>query len=141
MKKMLLLIGISLYLTACTPKTETEIPTTDFAEVYIGVDDYPHFVLKDYGNVDDNPENTSYEEICSRINGNEMGTETFIICDIINYCYNADLNGNTDLYCEMPNGELHVFTITDAPESKCHLVTFRTTNMEDYGSYEVVAVR
>lgn len=66
--------------------------------------------------------------------------ETYLICDVEN-CYNTDFNGNTYLYCEMPNGELEVFSIKDAPEGKCELVTFKTKNLDDYTTYEVVAVR
>lgn len=86
------------------------------------------------GNITDMPMETNATEMVEE-------TETYLICDVEMYCYNNDFKGNTDLYCEMPNGDLEVFTIKDAPEGKCKLVTFKAENLEDYSTYEVVAVR
>jgi len=67
----------------------------------------------------------------------------YVIVDIIIYAYNADFNGTTELYCEMPNGDIEVFAITDAPEPqpKCKIACLSTTDLEDYSTYKVVAVR
>jgi len=86
------------------------------------------------GTVTDRPMETNATEMTKT-------TETYLICDVEMYCYNNDFKGNTDLYCEMPNGDLEIFTIKDAPERKCTLVTFKTENLDDYNTYEVVAVR
>lgn len=73
---------------------------------------------------------------------NKTPTETtYIIVDIFNYVYNADLEGTTELYCEMPNGDFEIYTITDAPEKKCTIACLATENLEDYTTYKVVAVR
>lgn len=63
---------------------EIMIPITDFSEVYIGEDDYPHFVLRDYGNVADDPNNISYAEIIKQINN---GIQTEMQKHIIRYGY------------------------------------------------------
>lgn len=66
----------------------------------------------------------------------------YVIVDIVSYVYNADNEGNTDLYCVMQNGkDVEIYTITDAPEDKCTIACLRTKNLDDYTTYEVVAVR
>jgi hypothetical protein len=66
---------------------------------------------------------------------------TYVICDVVYYYGDSteDIYA-TNLVCEMPNGELHTYTIEDAPE-EAELVCFRTDNQDDYTTYEVVAVR
>lgn len=67
--------------------------------------------------------------------------ETYLICDVDNYVYNADFEGATELGVIMPNGDYEWYSIYDAPEDKCELVVFKTNNLEDYTTYEVVALR
>lgn len=66
---------------------------------------------------------------------------TYVICDVVYYYGDSteDIYA-TNLVCEMPNGELHTYTIEDAPE-EAELVCFRTNNQDNYETYEVVAVR
>lgn len=63
---------------------------------------------------------------------------TYPICSVVE-TYNTE--NETILVCEMPNGELHEYKIEDAPEGKIELVCFKTTNQDNYTSYEVVSVR
>lgn len=66
-------------------------------------------------------------------------TETYyVICDVVETAETEF--GETHITCKMPNGELHVYRITDAPE-EIELVVFRTNNQDDYSSYKVVTVR
>lgn len=71
----------------------------------------------------------------------EIVTEDHIICDVVSYAYNNDFKGNTDLYCEMPNGEIHIFTVTDAPARKVKVAALKIGKLNDYTTYEVVAMR
>jgi len=73
----------------------------------------------------------------------EYEETTYIIVDVVNYVYNGDFNGNTYLYCQMPDGSLQVYSITDAPEPnpKCTIACLATEDIEDYAVYRVVAVR
>lgn len=68
---------------------------------------------------------------------------TYPICDVVNNYEETDENGDrvTVLVCKMPNGELHEYTVTDAPEGKIEVVCFRTENQDDYNDYEVVGIR
>lgn len=72
-------------------------------------------------------------------------TETnyvYVICDVVDsYEELKDEIYTTNLVCDMPNGELHTYTIEDAPEGTIELVCFRTDNQDDYKAYEVVGVR
>lgn len=67
---------------------------------------------------------------------------TYVICDVVYYYGDTteDIYA-TNLVCEMPNGELHTYTIEDAPEGNVELVCFRTDNQDDYEAYEIIAVR
>lgn len=97
--------------TETPTETEIMIPISDFTEVYMGEDGYPHFVLKDYGNIADNPNNISYDEVISKINnGNEIKSHTeiqkYIIRYGVTYDYGATIiteDGNT-------------WTLEDAPD-------------------------
>lgn len=66
-------------------------------------------------------------------------TETYyVICDVVE---SAETKyDETHITCEMPNGTLHVYRITDAPE-EIELAVFKTTNQDDYTKYEVITVR
>lgn len=66
----------------------------------------------------------------------------YVICDVMeSYEELQDDIYITNLVCNMPNGELHIYTIEDAPEGTVELVCLRTDNQDDYKSYEVVGVR
>lgn len=75
------------------------------------------------------------------VKANENETvETFVICDVTSNCLIDE--GTTELIVEMPNGELHSYTVTDAPvDDVVKEVCFRTTDQDNYECYEVVALR
>ena len=64
----------------------------------------------------------------------------YLICDVIEN-YNAD--EYTTLVVELPNGELHEYSVTDAPEGQIDEVCLYCPNGNDAppSEYEVVALR
>ena len=74
-------------------------------------------------------------------------TETeyvYVICDVVDSYETQETQDDiytTNIVCEMPNGELHIYAIEDAPEGIIELVCFRTDNQDVYETYEVVGVR
>lgn len=70
-------------------------------------------------------------------------TETqtvYIICDVIKCNYNIDDYGNSELYCQLPNGDIEIYTAMDVPEY-IELVCLATENLDDHTSYRIVAIR
>lgn len=66
----------------------------------------------------------------------------YVICDVTeNYDTEVDGQTLTVLVCEMPNGELHIYGIEDAPDGDITVVCFKTENQDDYSVYEVVACK
>ena len=65
--------------------------------------------------------------------------ECYVICDVDET--EIGTNGETILAVIMQDGSIQNYEITDAPEGRCEIVVFKTNNLEDYTSYEVVALR
>ena len=61
-------------------------------------------------------------------------TETvYILCDVIEL-------DDEDIYCLMPNGDIEIFCATDLPEEMKY-VALKATDLDDYSTYEIVAIR
>lgn len=61
--------------------------------------------------------------------------DCYVICDVVALDPASDT-----LMVKMQNGELHEYSAYDLPE-QCTLVTFKTSNLDKYESYEIVALR
>ena len=70
----------------------------------------------------------------------ELTEPVYLICDVVE-SYNAD--EYTTLVVELPNGELHEYSVTDAPEGQINEVCLYCPNGNDAppSEYEVVALR
>lgn len=70
-------------------------------------------------------------------------SNTYLICDVVDSEWEIGRAGTETeiLSVAMPNGEIHTFRVSDAPEGVITEVALKTSNQDDYSSYEVVAVR
>ena len=64
---------------------------------------------------------------------------TYIICDVDETEVLED--GETSLAVIMQDGSIHDYTVTDAPEGYISEVCFKANDIDDFTSYEVVALR
>lgn len=70
----------------------------------------------------------------------ESATETnytYIICDVQSWTYTEDV---TEIYCIMQDGSTHTYTAFDTPD-EMKVVCFRTDNIDDFDTYEIVGIR
>ena len=67
-------------------------------------------------------------------------TETvYVICDVDEVEVGA--NNETIMAVIMQDGSIHDYTVTDAPEGYISEVCFKANDIDDFTSYEVVALR
>lgn len=97
----LLLLPVSFAIgrnTAGVQPPEGWIPISDFAKVTIDAADYPCFHLKDYGNIDDDPNRRSYASIIREINSEKsrllLITSSDERPDRLQYKYIMERGGN-----------------------------------------------
>ena len=70
----------------------------------------------------------------------KIQTQTEYVYPICEVTDQYDTEDVTVLVCLMPNGELHRYEITDAPEGKIELAVFRTANQDSYDDYELLTI-
>lgn len=78
----------------------------------------------------------------------EISTETYIIADVVEL-YNVQGNPTCMWMCdglhltvEMPNGEIHKWVVSDnIPDEIPTEVVFKTTDIDNFKTYEIVGMR
>lgn len=128
-------IGLGVLISMSTQDKETEIPEVKVMEMEYMVDtrDIISYEETETGMLLNLVDGTGYY-----IENIENITEyVYPICDVIT-TYGKDYP--TKLGVGMPDGSIHDFDIEDPPK-EVELVCFKTSNQDNYKSYEVVGVR
>ncbi len=64
--------------------------------------------------------------------------QTHVICDVV--ATEINTNGETEMHVIMQDGSIQNYVVIDAPE-EIYEVCFKANNLDDFSTYEVVALR